>query len=254
MTIYKKLDLWNLLIVITCLFSFNLHAAQLSILSAGAVEPGLVKVVDAFHIKTGHQVIIQYGTSPQLAKKLADEQIADVIITPISVMKEQIKAGRVVQENPLSVGKVGAGITVRNELSNPAIGSVEQLKESLLKADSIVYNNASTGVYLEKLFDKLGIGEQLKPKTKRYANGDMVLTHIIQGTEYEIGFGAIPEIKMYESKGLRLVGPLPSEVQNYTSYVAATMKGSKHAQIANELLQFLTDKSNQHLFKEAGVD
>ena len=249
---------------LTSLMAGLVQAEQLFILSAGAVEPALVRVVQNFEKKTGHQVRIEYGTSPQLAKKLSDQQIADVLITPTSVMSEQIKQNRIVQENPISFGKVGAGITVRKQLSNPLVSSLDELKESLLKADSVVYNSASTGLYLEKLFEKIGIAEQLKPKTKRFANGDMVLTHIINGTGNEIGFGAIPEIKMYEAKGqeqgqgqgqgLKYVGPLPKDVQNYTGYVAAVMRASKRVDLANELLLFITDKSNLPIFQEAGIE
>src|SRR2546423_1565036 len=98
---------------------------------------------------------------------------------------------------------------------------VDALRQALLRADSVVYNQASTGLYLEKLFEKMGIADQLKPKTTRYANGAQVLEHVIKGKGNEIGFGAITEIKLFEAKGLKLVGPLPAEVQNYTSYSAA---------------------------------
>jgi len=238
----------------TIVLSFSLRAENLAILSAGAVEPGLVKVVEDFEKKTGHKVTIQFGTSPQLSQKLANQSFADVLVTPVSVMQDQINAGKIVQPVPKLVGKVGAGITVRNELMNPKVATVDEFKEALIQADSLVYNSASTGLYLDKLFEKMGIAEQLKSKTKKFANGDMVLTHIINGKGKEIGFGAIPEIKMYESKGLRLVGPLPADIQNYTSYVAAVMKGSSNEKIAIELLTYITQENNRYFFKDAGIE
>jgi molybdate transport system substrate-binding protein len=242
------------LLLLAIFLSFAARAENLAILSAGAVEPGLVKVVEDFEKKTGHKVTIQFGTSPQLSQKLANQFFADVLVTPVSVMKDQINAGKIVQLVPQLIGKVGAGITVRNELMSPKVATVDEFKEALIQADSLVYNSASTGLYLDKLFEKMGIAEQLKSKTKKFANGDMVLTHIINGKGREIGFGAIPEIKMYEPKGLRLVGPLPAEIQNYTSYVAAVMKGSSNEKIANELLTYITQDNNRHFFKDAGID
>jgi molybdate transport system substrate-binding protein len=242
------------LLLLAIFLSFAARAENLAILSAGAVEPGLVKVVEDFEKKTGHKVTIQFGTSPQLSQKLANQFFADVLVTPVSVMKDQISAGKIVQPVPQLIGKVGAGITVRNEITNPKVTTVDEFKEALIQADSLVYNSASTGLYLDKLFEKMGIAEQLKSKTKKFANGDMVLTHIINGKGREIGFGAIPEIKMYESKGLRLVGPLPAEIQNYTSYVAAVMKGSSNEKIANELLTYITQENNRHFFKDAGIE
>jgi len=86
-----------------------------------------------------------------------------------------------------------------------------------------VYNHASTGLYLEKLFDLLGIAEQLKTKTVRYMNSAQVLEHVIGGKGIEIGFGTITEIRQFEPKGLKLVGPLPEQVQNSTAYSAAVI-------------------------------
>jgi len=242
------------LLLLAIFLSFTLRAENLAILSAGAVEPGLVKVVEDFEKKTGHKVTIQFGTSPQLSQKLANQIFADVLVTPVSVMQDQINAGKIVQTVPKLIGKVGAGITVRNELMNPKVNTVDEFKEALIQAESLAYNTASTGLYLDKLFEKMGIAEQLKSKTKKFANGDMVLNHIINGKGKEIGFGAIPEIKMYESKGLRLVGPLPAEIQNYTSYVAAVMKGSSNEKIAIELLTHITQENNRHFFKDAGIE
>lgn len=86
----------------------------------------------------------------------------------------------------------------------------------------MVYNQASTGIYLEKLFDRLGIGEQVKAKTTRYPDAAAVLGHISKGKTNEIGLGATTVIFEAESKGLKFVGPLPAEIQNYTTYAAAT--------------------------------
>ena len=103
------------------------------------------------------------------------------------------------------------------------MSSVDALKRALLAADSIVYNTASTGIYLDRLFERWGILEAIKPKTTRYPDGASVMNHVIGGKGTEIGFGAMTEIRIYEPKGLRLVGPLPADVQNYTSYEAAVM-------------------------------
>jgi hypothetical protein len=55
---------------------------------------------------------------------------------------------------------------------NPDIATIEALKQTMLSAGSIVYNTASSGLYLEKLFERIGIAEQIKAKTTRYPNGN----------------------------------------------------------------------------------
>ena len=80
------------------------------------------------------------------------------------------------------------------------------------------------------------------------------MEHVIKSKGNEIGFGAITEIKMYESKGLKLIGPLPAEVQNYTSYEAALMSGAASADAAKAVLRQLATPAAKALFTAAGVE
>jgi molybdate transport system substrate-binding protein len=118
----------------------------------------------------------------------------------------------------------------------------------------VVYNTASTGIYLDKLFGEMGILEQIKPKSTRYANGASVLEHVIKGKGNEIGFGAITEIRMYEPKGLKYVGPLPAEVQNYTHYDAVLMTGATAADAARAVLKIMATPASKAIFVKAGVE
>jgi len=228
--------------------------APISVLSAGAVEPGLAKAAEQFQRDTGNTVKIQFGTAPQLAKRLADGEKADVLIIPPGALDEEIKAGNVSAQTRTPLGRVGVGVVVRTGASNPDVSSVDALKRALLGADSVVYNTASSGLYLEKLFDKMGIGAQLKAKTTRYPNGAQVLEHVIKGKGNEIGFGAITEIRQYEPKGLKLVGPLPAEVQNYTSYAAGVMTAAPTPDVARDFVRYLGTPAAKAIFSSAGIE
>src|SRR5215470_5638251 len=108
-------------VIATCVvaaWSANATAAEIKVLSAGAVEPGLVRAVEAFKKASGTEVKIQFNTAPQLAKKLADD-------------------GRTM------LGRVGAGVVIRANATPPDISTTEALKQAVLAADSIVYNTAS---------------------------------------------------------------------------------------------------------------
>ena len=124
----------------------------------------------------------------------------------------------------------------------------------MLKADTLVFNTASTGIYLEKLFEKLGIAEQIKAKTTRYPNGEAVMEHVIKGKGNEIGFGAITEIKLFEPKGLKLVGPLPADVQNYTNYSAVVLNTTTSPDLGKQFLAFLGTPEAKQAFVSAGVE
>jgi len=229
-------------------------AAEIKVLSAGAIEPGLHAFAQLVKRETGHDLKIQFNTAPQIAKRLAAGEVYDILISPPVAIEQAVKDGKVVADSRVPVGRVGGGIIVRTAAAAPNVATVDAFKRALLDADSVVYNTASTGLYLDKLFGNMGILDQLKPKSARYADGASVMEHIIKGKGNEIGFGAITEIKMYETKGLKLVGPLPAEVQNYTSYEAALMTGATAADAARVVLRQLATPAGKAAFVSGGVE
>ena len=229
-------------------------AAEVKVLSGGAVEPGLHAFAALVKRELGHDLKIQYNTMPQIVKRLAAGDIYDIVIVTPAVVEQAAKDGKVAADTRAPVGRVGAGIIVRNAATLPMVTTAEALKQALLAADSVVYNSASSGLYLDKLFANMGILEQLKPKTTRYPDGASVMEHVIKGKGNEIGFGAITEIKLYTSKGLQFVGPLPAAVQNYTSYDAALMTGAPAAEAAKAVLRQLATPAGKAAFVSAGVE
>lgn len=234
--------------------SASVLAAEVKVLSAGAVEPGLHAFAQQVKRDTGHELKIQFNTAPQIAKRLAAGEVYDILISPPAAIEQAVKDGKVAADSRVPVGRVGAGIIVRTAAAAPNVTTVDALKQALLAADSVVYNTASTGLYLDKLFGNMGILEQIKPKSVRYADGASVMEHVIKSTGNEIGFGAITEIKMYESKGLKLAGPLPAEVQNYTRYEAAMMSGATSADAAKAVLRQLATPAAKAVFAAAGIE
>jgi molybdate transport system substrate-binding protein len=229
-------------------------ATEVKVLSAGAVQPGMVKVMDSFRRETGYAVTVSFATAPSILKRIADANVADVVIAPPAVLDEWVKAGKAVSTNRAAVGRIGVGVMVRDGAPQPKIGTVDDFKQSLLSAESIVYNQASTGIYLETLFNRLGIAASLKTKTTRYPDAAAVLSHVSKGKGNEIGLGAVTVIIESSSKGLKFVGSLPAEIQNYTTYAATVVTDSVAPDVAQEFVRYLTDPVSRKAFAAAGIE
>ena len=80
------------------------------------------------------------------------------------------------------------------------------------------------------------------------------MEHVLKGKGREIGFGPVTEILQHRGKGLKLVGPLPPEVQNYTSYSAAPMTAAASAELARVFVRYLGSPESKALFVGAGID
>jgi molybdate transport system substrate-binding protein len=227
-------------------------AAEITVLSAGAIQPGLAAAAAVFEKQTGHAVKITYATAPQIAARAGGGEMFDVVIAPPAVLDDLAKVGKAGER--VTVGRVGVGVAVRAGAPVPDISSAEALKRSVLSAESLVFNRASTGVYLDTLFKQMGISGQIEGKITRYADGTAVHEHVLKGRGREIGFGAIPDILLHRDEGLRLAGPLPAEVQNYTSYAAAPMTAAPSAEVARIFVRYLGSAAAKSLFTAAGIE
>lgn len=229
-------------------------ATEIRVLSAGAVQPALVKVIEAFRQETGYKVNVTFATAPEIRKRLSGGETADVVIAPAAVVDELIGASKAQATDRGTIGQIGIGVLVRDGASVPNIGTVEEFKQSLLNAESIVYNQASTGIYLEQLFERLGIAAQSKSKTTRYPDATPVLNHVSTASGNVIGLAAISVIKENESKGLKFVGPLPAEIQNYTTYDATVTAESTAEDLPLALVRYLTTSTAKAVFAAGGIE
>jgi len=230
------------------------HAAELRVLSAGAVEPGLRPALTAFEKASGHTVQLSFATAPQIRERVAAGAAAfDVVIAPPAVLDELEAAARIANDRTqrVTIGRVGLGVAVRPGAPRPDIATPEAFKRALVEADSLVFNRASTGLYVETLLKRLGVDAQ--GKSTRYPDGASVMVHVLHGQGREIGLGAITEILLVRDQGLQFVGPLPPELQNHTTYVAAPVRADA-APAAHALLRHLASAPVQAMFADAGIE
>jgi Bacterial extracellular solute-binding protein len=116
----------------------NAVTTEIKVLSAGAVEPGIVKVIDSYQRETAHNVKVTFATAPTILKRIGEANIADLVIAPPAVLDEWVKAGKAAAADRVTVGRIGVGVMIRNGSGSPNIGTVDEFKRSLLSAESVV--------------------------------------------------------------------------------------------------------------------
>jgi molybdate transport system substrate-binding protein len=213
-----------------------------------------VAVVDAFRRDIGHEATITWATTPAIRKRIADGVAADIVIVPPAVVDELAQAGKVSAQESVHVGRVGVGVVIREGAPLPDLSSVDALKRTVLDAASVVFNRASSGLYVEALLAKMGILDRIQARTVRFNDGPAMMEHLIKGRSGEIGFGAIIEILLFQDRGLKLAGPLPAEIQHYTSYRAAPMNSAPNAEGAQMFMRYLATPAAKALFVAHGID
>jgi len=226
-------------------------AAQIRLLSAGAVATGMKAAVAAFEKESGNSVKATFNTAPQLAARLEAGELYDLVVAPPAAMQRFAAAGKVGAEQ-VPVGRVGMGVATRGDAPQPGLANMDTFQVALLEADSIVFNRASSGQYFEGWLKKRDLYERLEARITRYADAGAVMEHVLKGKGREFAVGPTTEIIDYRDKGLKLVGPLPAEIQNYTEYVASP--GANASEAGRALLRFLGTPPAKAAFTAAGIE
>jgi molybdate transport system substrate-binding protein len=229
------------------------RAAEIRVLSNGPLRFALTDIVDRFQRQTEHRVHLVFGTGPALKGRVAGGEVAEILITPAPEAEELTKQGKLTAGGQVAVARVGIGLATREGVPVPEIATVESLKETLLRADSLIFTNLASGTHFMKVAERLGIIDDVKSKSTQLPNGAAVFDEVLKRNGRDIGIGSILQIMDYGSKGLRLVGPLPAELQSLTVFMAGVLTSAKAPEAAKEFIRYLQSPESQALFAVAGA-
>jgi molybdate transport system substrate-binding protein len=247
----KKLFLGML--AVTLALCTGAGAAEIKVLAAGGMRPGLNAAAKVLQERTGTEAKFTYEPPVDLGKRVAGGEVADIVVSSPPVVAELTKAGKVLADGQLHLGRVGVGVVVREGAPLPDVSTTAALRASLLAAEAVVYNTASSGTYIDNMLKKIGVFDQIQGKLIRLWDGTAVMHHLMEGKAKEFGFGGITDILGYRDRGLRLVGPLPAEIQNYANYSAAVISASPNPDGAKAFMAYLASPEGRALFLANGI-
>jgi molybdate transport system substrate-binding protein len=215
------------------------YAADIKVLTAGAMKAVVLALQPGFEAKTGHKLTIDNGTAGDLASRIASGEAFDVAIITPAVIADLTKQAKVVAGSDANIAAVGIGVAVKEGAAKPPIGTVDEFKQALLAARSVAYIDpkagGSSGIYFDKLLEKLGIADAVRAKAKLKAGG--YVADLVASGEADLAIHQISEI--LPVKGVTLVGPLPAEIQNLTVYTASLSATARDVEASAVLIAYL---------------
>ena len=244
----------RLLLVALLLMAFPAAADTLKVLTGGAFKPVVMDMVADFEKATGHQVNVQNDTAGALSRRLRAGEAFDIVILPTGNLDSLAAEGRVVGGSIKPFGKVGVGIAVALSAPQPDIGSVEGLRRTLLAARAVAYidpaSGGTSGIYVAKMFERLGIAAEMQPKSV-LVRGGLSAEKVANG-EAEIALQQASELYLVPS--VRVAGMLPAEVQNWTVYAGALSPATQSREAALKLMAALADRGLEPILKKRGLE
>ena len=230
-------------------------AADIICFAPRALQTSLTELAPQFEKSSGHKITIIYGSAGELTGRLQNGDFADLAIVSDKQIDNLEKQGKIVAGSKAGLAKVGVALMVRRGAVKPDVSSVDAFKKSMLDAKSITYTDPKyggpAGMYMFGLFDKLGIGAEMKAKTKLVAPAAPLYNTIING-EAEIGFDQLTQI--IAEPHVEFAGVLPASIQNYTRFSAGIATVSKQQDGAKALTAFLSSPAAETVMKAKGFE
>lgn len=235
-----------------CLFMSGIgQAAEIRVLASGAVKDAFLELVPQFEKSSGHKVAMTWAGTENIKTRLAAGEAFDLVIVGASVIDENIKEGRMAAGSRVDLVNSGVGMAVKAGAPKPDISSGQAVKKALLGAKMVAYSSGPSGVYVQHLFDKLGIVDQMKDKSKQTLSPRRVADYLVKD-EADLGFQQVSEL-IHEA-GIDFIGPLPADIQNITVFSSGIQTGSNVTEATKALRAFLISPAAAPVIRKNGME
>jgi len=238
----------------------SVQAAEIKVLSAGALRTLLQDLKPDFEKNSGNRLVLDFATAGGVDERIASGDAIDVALLTEPRIKKLEGDGKIARDSIALIGRAQIGLAVKKGAPRPDISSVDAFRRALLAAKSIGYTDPATGgtsgIHIAKVFEQLGIAGEIKPKLRPIAGsaghppsvGGAVALGIA-----ELGLQPISE--MLGIPEVEIVGPIPAELQSPDLvYFAGIPTASAQPAPAKAFIEFLTGFEAAPLIKSKGLD
>lgn len=232
------------------------EAAEIKVLCAEAMKPVFEEIARDFERTSGDKVTATYSTAGVIAYRIRGGELTDGAIIPRAAFSPLVNEGKITSGSATRVAHSLLAVAVRAGAPKPDISTVEALKRTLLAAKSITYpdptEGGAIGIQAASVIDRLGLTDQLKSKTTLTPAGEF--RDILAMGQAELAI--VQPVVVVNYPGIDLVGPLPAELQNTTSFdfMAGIGANAKESAAAKALILYLLSPAAARVIKAKGME
>jgi molybdate transport system substrate-binding protein len=237
-------------------FTGSADASDIKVMSANVFTHVIEEIAKDFTSATGHKVTIDYYTIGQVRDRIQKGEVTDVVILTRLPMDSLLAHGRIAADSILDIARSGVGMAVRKGAAQPDIATVDAFKRTLLAAGTIAYpdpaRGGASGILLVKVFERLGITEAMKPKTRHAPPGKFAPYLVVSG---EADLAMTQPMEFYAEPGVDFVGWLPDELQSWADFQfsASVHAAANDGRAANAFVRHLAGPAAAAIFRAKGM-
>jgi len=230
-------------------------ADEVVVLSAVEMKGMFEDVSIKYAVMTGRTVRFIYGTAGQIRDNAASGKPFDLAVVPPIALGALLKQGLVQEGAPIPLGVLRIGMAVRKGVEPPSIDTVDDFKAALRDAGSIGIpdpnTGATAGMFLDKLFDKLGLATAVSGKLKLFRDGPSAVGAAARG---EVSLALAQMNDIVQASGVTLVGKIPEEVQQRSTYSISLAAHPLNPDGAHALADYLTAAAQMDEYAKNGFE
>jgi molybdate transport system substrate-binding protein len=225
-------------------------AAEIKLMCPAPMRTTIVELVAQFERTSPHKVTIVHTPSRMIVERVSGGEAFDISILTAHATDDLIKQGKVARR--VDIARSSIGLAVLKGAPAPDVSSAEGVKRTLLAAKSFARNEgAESGKHMLAVFERLGITEQMKAKTKAMPVNTGYVASLVERGEAELAAQQMPELKAVPGVD---AFPLPPELQLIFAFSAGLSAAPKEPEAANALVKFLASPEAAPVIKAKGLD
>jgi len=228
------------------------QSSSVHLLVSNGLKASMENLHTTCEASAGHPLDIRYNSTASLKKSIEAGERFDVTLITTEAIEDLVKQGKLAADSKMSIGRSELGIGIKSGLPKPDVKTVDGLKRALLEVKSITYpqDGASRG-YIEKMFDRLGIAADVKPKIILAPGSGPATQSVADG---KAGFVITLFSEILPIKGVDILGALPGEFQSDIKFSAGASTTASDRQAAKAVIACVTGSKATPLLKANGID
>jgi len=224
-------------------------------ISSMATKALLNDLTQAYLAQTGVTVQIESVGGVDAAKRAQAGEAFDMVLLASDAIDRLIASGHVQTGSRHDWVRSPVAVAVQAGAARPDLSHEAAVKAAVLASPTLSYSTGPSGVYLEKLFERWGIAEQVKPRIVVPPPGTPVGALVANG-QAALGFQQLSEL--IALPGIDVLGTLPADVAFITTFSSGvpSVIANDAARITavQAFLQFLTSDGVEDVKRKHGMD
>ncbi len=224
-------------------------------ISSMATKALLADLTQAYFAQSGVSVQIESVGGVDAAKRVQAGEAFDMVLLASDAIDRLMASGHVQTGSRSDWVRSPVAVAVQAGASRPDLSNEAAVKAAVLASPTLSYSTGPSGVYLEKLFERWGIADEVKTRIVVPPPGTPVGALVASG-QAALGFQQLSEL--IALPGIDVLGTLPADVAFITTFssgIPAVIANDKaRVAAAQSFLKFLASAGVEDVKRMQGMD